>query len=122
MKMKQRKVVLAYKALLRLSEQRLPLPVAYGLYKAKKALDSAWQFQLEQEEKMIAECKGLIDGSGSVTFPDDAARLEYVQKAMELNEMETEIEAPGVILSADSGLNLTLNEIDALDGIVRIEG
>ena len=54
MKMNQRKVVLAYKALLRLSEQPLPLPVAYGLYKAKKALESAWQFQLEQEEKMIA--------------------------------------------------------------------
>ena len=122
MKMNQRKVVLAYKALLRLSEQPLPLPVAYGLHKAKKALESAWQFQLEQEEKMIAECKGVIDGSGSVTFPDDAARLEYVRKALELNEMETEIEAPGVILPADSGLNLTVNEIDALDGIVMIEG
>jgi hypothetical protein len=118
MKITQGKIVNAYRTLLRLSEQQLPLPVAYALYKAKKALDPQWQFQLEQEQKMIAECKGVVD-NGSVTFPSDDARLEYVKKALELNEMETEIEVPEIVLPEDSGLSLSMNEIDALDGIVK---
>ena len=39
--------------------------------------------------------------------------------ALELNAMETEIEVPEIVLPEDSGLSLSVNEIDALDGIVK---
>ena len=119
MKTTQGKIVNAYRVLLRLSEQQLPLPVAYALYKAKKALDPQWQFQLEQEQKLIRDCGAELHPDGTVTFPDDAARESYVAAALELNEMETEIEVPEIVLPEDSGLSLSVNEIDALDGIVK---
>jgi len=120
MKITQGKIVNAYRALLRLSEQQLPLPTAYALYKTKKALDPQWQFQIEQEQKLIRDCGAELHPDGSVTFPDDAARESYVAAVLELNAMETEIDLSAIVIPESGGLTLTVNELDALDGIVRI--
>lgn len=119
MKFTQKKLINAYRTLLRLSEQQLPLPMAYALYKVKKALEPQWQFQLEQEQKMVTECKGVVS-NGTVTFPDDDARLEYVRKATELSDMEVEVDIQETVLPENSELSLSMNEIDALDGFIKV--
>lgn len=121
MNITQGKAVSAYRTLIRLSEQPLPLPVAHGLYRARKALENAWQFQLEQEQKMVLECKGVITENNIINFPDDAARQDYVKRTMELSKMETEVELPVVSIPAGQNLALSINDIAALDGIVAIE-
>ncbi len=109
----------AYCSACRSSSCRFRWPTPCTRRRKPWILDPQWQFQLEQEQKLIRDCGAELHPDGTVTFPDDAARESYVAAALELNAMETEIEVPEIVLPENSGLSLSVNEIDALDGIVK---
>ena len=53
MNVTNRKIISAYKALLRLADQPLPLKGAFVLHQAKRALTPQWEFILDEEQKAI---------------------------------------------------------------------
>ncbi len=135
--MKQGKIIEAYKVLQRLSALPLPLTAAYGLHKLRNALQSQWDFQLEQEDKVIQECDGIVDENGIIHFPDDPprgeeanetndygkSREEFNKRINELSELDAEVTLPVVSLSINTpGMKLSMNDLAALDGFVEITG
>jgi hypothetical protein len=126
--MTQLEAVNAYKALSHLAVQTLPIKTAYALHKLRRALAPAWDFQVAQGTALIERYGGTIDG-GSVRFgqPDDPdaikRALAYSKEIAELNGLEAEAIPdlhPHVPL--DDNLVLTMQEVDALDGIVIFDG
>ena len=134
--MKQSKIIAAYRTLQRISAQPLPLNTAYSLHKLRLALQPQWDFQAAEENKILAECGGVVDPFGNVRFPDDPpAGVEpnetneygksfekFNKRLEELSELDTEVTVELVKLDAKAlKLNLSMNDISALDGLVEIE-
>lgn len=124
----QIEAVNAYKALSHLAVQTLPIKTAYTLHKLRRALAPAWDFQVTQETALIERYGGTVD-DGTIRFgqQDDPGAvkraLAYSKEVAELNSLEVEAIPdlhPRVPL--DDNLVLTMQEVDALDGIVIFDG
>lgn len=119
--MKQGKIVAAHKALLNLNEQRLSLTSAYAVYKLLKETQKAWDFQVEQEEKIFTKLKPKMEKKNNWKFatPDDAKSFADFMK--ELAEMESDIEIKPITIRLSEEISVTPSDINALDGFVTFE-
>ena len=123
--MKQIELVNAYKALSHLAVQTLPIKTAYAIHNLRRALSSAWEFQLAQEQTLLEKYHPTVEGNvlrfGDANNPEAVKRANaYARDLQELNNMEVDYDAHQVvrILLTDS-VALTANEIDALDGFAE---
>lgn len=120
--MKQGKIIDAYKALNKLSAYSLPIKTAYALHNLRTALKSAWDFQCEEEEKLIARLRPAADEDGNLTFANMEGKKEFLRVQHELCEQEQEIDFRPVTVGLLDGISMSANDIDALDGFVTFEG
>jgi len=134
----QNRVVTVYKVLLRIKALRAQLPalLSRDLYRLRLALTPLWGWQLEQEEAALAACGGAVTPEGVIVFSDDPAdgapemgkgRSEYIRRAMELAQTETDVEIGTVALPIKMdlglvpGLTLSDDDLTALEGIIDCE-
>lgn len=116
--MTQGNLIRAYKAVNALTEQRLPLPISYKLFKLKKSLQPVWDFQLQEEER-IFNLYPPTDREGNqykFATPEDAQGFREAFK--ELREMESDIEFKPLNLPMLESMNLSGEEIDALTDVI----
>lgn len=116
--MKQGKIIDAYKALNKLASCQLPIKTAYKLHKLRTALKSAWDFQCEEEGKLIEHLRPAVDADGNLTFATMEGKKEFLRVQHELSEQEQEIDYQPVVIGFSDGITLSANDIDALDGFV----
>lgn len=116
--MKQGKIIDAYKALSKLASCQLPIKTAYQLHKLRTALKSAWEFQCEEEGKLIERLHPVADADGNLTFATMESKKEFLRVQHELSEHEQEIDFQPVVIGFSDGITLSANDIDALDGFV----
>lgn len=116
--MKQGKIIDAYKALNKLASYQLPIKTAYQLHKLRTALKSAWDFQCEEEGKLIERLQPVADADGNLTFKNMEGKKEFLRVQKELAEQEQEIDFQPVTMELLDGITLSANDIDALDGFV----
>lgn len=125
--MKQETIIRAMKALNTLAAQSLPIKAACAIHRMRTQLRPAWDFQREEEEKLIARLQPAIDQAGTLTFatPEDAQIFR--DKIAEMNEMDAEgntlpegvpIHAVVLPVSALNGIQITANDVAALEGFV----
>ena len=116
------KIIDAYKALTRLSDQPLPLALAWQVHKAKLALSPAMEFFCQQEEKAVLQCGGRIGDAGAITFAEPGDKARFLEKARELSALETDVDLTPILMDASALPPLTLspNDLSALTGILRI--
>jgi len=115
--MKQFRIIKAYKALIKLGQQDLPIRLAFDLFKIKQALQPQWDFQVDEENKLAAGAK--VDADGTVTFntPEDADAFR--KKLSELNNIDVNLKVKPVRIPLSiPGAVLSMNDIEALDGFV----
>lgn len=116
--MKQGKIIDAYKALNKLASCQLPIKTAYQLHKLRTALKSAWDFQCEEEGKLIERLRPAVDADGNLNFATMEGKKEFLRVQHEIAEQEQEIDFQPVDVGFSDGITLSANDIDMLDGFV----
>lgn len=120
--MKQGTVIKAYKALLNISEQSLPLNLSYKVFKLKRMLQPCWDFQLEKEKEIFTNyTPESIDGS-NFKFDTPEKTKAFKESFDELANMDTDVEFQPIKIQISDKFNVSVNEIEALDGFVIFEG
>ena len=119
--MKQCKIIDAYKALSKLASCQLPIKTAYQLHKLRTVLKSVWDFQCEEEGKLLERLHPVSDADGNLTFKNMEDKKEFLRVQKELAEQEQEIDCQPVTVGFSDGITLSANDIDALDGFVTFE-
>ena len=116
--MKQGKIIDAYKALNKLASCQLPIKTAYQLHKLRAALKTAWDFQCEEEGKLIERLNPSATSDGNLQFKCMEDKQEFLRVQKELAEQEQEIDYQPVTVGFSDGITLSANDIDALYGFV----
>lgn len=116
--MKQYAIIKAYKALTKLGQQDLPIKLAFDLFKIKRALQTQWDFQVDEEAKLTAGT--TVNPDGSVTFetPEKAEAFRARLKELASIDVDLKIKPVQIPLSIP-GLKLSMDDIDALDCFVQ---
>lgn len=119
--MKQFQINKAYGALNKLANMQMPIRDAYNLYILAERIKPAYNFELEQEKKLIEKYAGVLNQStGAITFNDEETTLAFRNEMAELNNFDVDIELTPVPISMDSlaGQKITPIDIMCLDGFV----
>ena len=116
--MKQGKIIDAYKALSKLASCQLPIKTAFQLHKLRTALKSTWDFQCEEEGKLLERLRPAVDADGNLIFATMEDKKEFLRIQNEIAEQEQEIDYQPVVVGFLDGITLSANDIDALDGFV----
>lgn len=118
MKSTQGKAIKAYLALQTMGQNKLPSTTAYKLFRLKKALQDVVEFQTEEEKKLVDECGGTVTESGTIIIEDAEKRREYAEKRKELDGMECDVNYNQIKLSSAEIREMSINEMESLDGFV----
>lgn len=115
--MTQGKIIMAIKTLDKMKSQPMPLPLSYKLYKLRKTLQSHWDWQVEQETELM-NTFGEQTENGFTVKADKRAEWDSALSAI----IETDVEPDwtSVSIELDCGLNISVSDLEALDGFVTI--
>ena len=117
--MKQGKIIQAMKALNTLAAQALPIKTACAIHRMRVALRPAWEFQQEEEEKLLSRLHPMLNSNGSLDFKTPKDAQEFREKLKELADMEADgIAIQPINVATMEGIKLSANDIEALDGFV----
>lgn len=116
--MTQKQIVGAYRALEHLSRQALPIKTAYAMHKMRGKLKPLWDFQVEQEQKLLEELKPTPDGDDLVfASPEDSKR--WLDLLKDLAEIETDIKVDPIDVVMTDDMKVSMVDIEALDGFIN---
>lgn len=118
--MLQEKINRAYGSLMKLSNFNLPVKKAYAVYKLVQAVEGAYQFAFNEQQKYLAEFKGVPSEDGNIIFETPAECVAFKNKLEELNGVDVEISIDAVNLTEDDlgEQTLTPTDIFNLEGFV----
>ena len=119
--MKQAQIIKAMKALNNLAAQALPIKTACTIHRMRVALRPAWEFQQEEEEKLLNKLQPTSDEQGNLVFKTPQEAQKYRDLLKELGAMEAEgitIQPVELPMSTLDGIQITANEVEALEGFV----
>ena len=112
----QQRAVVAYGTLAGMG-QKVSGKTAFSLFKLKQTLRGIVDFQSEEEMKLVKKYGATVTDDGRILPGDDPEKFKKLLKEKaELNEMECEIDPAEIRL--DDIPEITMNEIEALDGFV----
>lgn len=117
--MKQQQIVNAYKVIQKYKEKELPLDISYGLFKLKKLLQPAWDFELEEEGKIFDKYHPTQGENNELTFASVEDKTNFAKDMASLLDMESDYDEDKVIIDFNNRLDLTLTDIEALDDFVQ---
>lgn len=117
----QSKAVVAYKTINKISGGNLPLPVAFALFKMKKKLAAQFEFQIEQEQKIIEECKASVDAEGNWTFESEEDKKAFVERLTEVSNMPVEIDIDPQTIPLNANIELSVEDMEALENFIEFE-
>lgn len=116
--MKHIEIINAYKATENLAAQRLPLPMAYKLFKLRDKLKKVYDFRVEEEQKLFEELHPQFEEGGRVRFETVEAREQFDERMAELNEMDEDGIEP-IELPMTDDMHLTPDEIQAILPVIH---
>lgn len=94
---------------------------ALHLFHLKNVLQENVNFLTEEEARLVEENGGVITDTGAIIIADPEKRKAYQQARKELGEMECEVHTDPVKVSLDKNEELTMEDIELLDGFVIFE-
>lgn len=116
----QGKAIQAYKVIEKLSGGNMPLPVAYKFFKMRKALMPQYEFQIEEERKLLEKC-GAIHQDGSWMFESEQGKNEFIELLDKIGKIEVDVDMEKQSISLDTNIELSIEDMEALDGFVNFE-
>ena len=113
--MKQLQINKAYGALNKLANMQMPVRDAYRLYLLTEQIKPSYNFELEQEKKLLEKYEGVLDqGSGTFKFKDRETMEAFGREMKELNDFDAEIEFDPVEISMDALGTQKLTPVDIM--------
>lgn len=116
----QGKTLNAYKALNSM-RKKVKGKDALALFHLKRIVQENVEFHGEEEKRIIESCGGVLLPGGTVVIEDPEKRMEFLKAQAELREMECELKTEPVTLSLDNNQDITMEEIEDLEGFVNFE-
>ena len=102
----------------RIGQSPMPSFAAYKLFRLKKKLKDAADFQTEQETKLVEEMGGQIGERGKVNFDDPEKYIQFAEKQKELSDMEYEVEGEKIGMYMTELPNLSVGDMETLDPFI----
>lgn len=118
--MKQAQIVTAYNIINKLSDKKINLSTAFQIYKLKNKLKEYYDFQFEEEKKLLDLYNGIID-NGSLNFSNQEDANKFVEEMQKIADIEQDLEISPVLLSCSENIQLSVNEIKQLEGFIVFE-
>ena len=120
--MKQQQIRNAYQIVeeMRNNGERYPLRVSDALFRVKKALQSQWEFQQEEVQKIYELYKPEQEGM-QLHFETPEKAEEFTKAVDELANLEVELDyvKPRINISLAETAGFTLAEREALDEFIE---
>jgi len=116
--MTQGDAVRAYGAITRMG-QKATGAAAFTLFRLKKGLQEIFEFQNEEEQKLVQQYGGQVIENSLVVIADKDQRAKFQAEVEKLHAMECDIQP--VTIPAAAIPEISLAEIEALDGFVIFE-
>ena len=116
----QQKAIAAFSTLTAL-RKKVKGKDALSLFRLKAALQINLDFQTEEEMKLVSEYGGRVTDDGRIIIENAEKRTAFQQAFAELGKLECEVSCDPVSVSLDKSPEITLEEIEALDGFVNFE-
>ena len=118
--MKQRQIIRAYKSMKKLADQDLPIKTAYRIHRMMMSMGPAWEFQREEEDKILRKLKPKVMENGRLEFSSPEDAQAFKNKLEEIGGMEAEgAEIHPIKMNMPDGTILSANDIDALTGFIE---
>ena len=128
MKTTQKQAAAAYRALQEIGTLPFPVRDALALLRAKKQLETAWEFQCQEEGKLAAAFRPQVkDGKYVMTYEradeeGEKRAREFAERMRELQELETEIAGePARVRVPGDEVRIRPETLAALEGFVEWE-
>ena len=94
---------------------------ALKLYKLKNRLKEHYDFQAEEELKLVTEYGGTIMDNGRVIVRDPDKRKDFAAAVQGLADMPCEVDADPVTVHVGQDSEITLADMEPLEGFVNFE-
>lgn len=120
MKITQGKAMAIIQAIDNVRKQAIPLEAAREIFRMKKALMSAQEFQYEQQDKYVKECNAHMDGNQVIFETGEQGKRDreiFLNKMLELAQMEQEFDIAPIQIKCDQ-LEISVEDLEILDGVV----
>lgn len=117
--MKQQEYVNAYKVIQKYEEEKLPLDIAYGLFKVKKLLQDQWDFEVAKEQEIFERYKPKTSETGMFTFASDEDQKHFTEEFTELLGMEIDNQFDKVKIDFGDRIEMSVADIEMLSGFVE---
>lgn len=130
MKVKQKEAIKAYKVFQKLNNQETSGAIALRIFKAMNALQSAWDFQLQEERKIFERHPNFDPSTGSISLKDKEIEeqeavdeLKAIDNELsEIANIDTDVDFEPFTISLDfESLKLSGQDIKNLSGFVDFE-
>lgn len=119
--MKQGDIIKAYKATAKLAEQKLPLTTAYKIFKLREQMKPAWDFQAQEEYKLMDEYHPEPGENGTVKFHSVEDRLAFEDKLQEIANMESDVEITPATLPLTDDIALTVGDLADMKPVITFQ-
>lgn len=120
--MKQGDIIKAYKALQKLTAEPLPIKIACKLHRLKVQLRTAWDFQREEEDKLIMKLRPEAQPDGRLTFQSEADCKLFKDQLAALADMDADdVKYDAVELPELADVRLSADDVEALEGFVSFQ-
>ena len=103
----------------KIGQSPIPSFAAYKLFRLKKKLADAADFQTEQETKAIAEMGGKVGDRGKVLFEEPEKYVEFAKRQKELSDMEYEFDGDKISMYMTELPNLSVGDMESLDAFIE---
>lgn len=121
MQLKNKQIVDAQSALGKMLNTALPVKQSYHIKKTLESIKKQSVFLEEQRTDLIK--KYGVEKNGNYSIPDDdlTARKKYFDEYKELLELEEEIDVRRLTLDELDRVELTANELESVEFMLKIE-
>ena len=121
--MKQGKIIAAYNTIenLRKQDVRYPSTVSMALFRTKKALEAQYEFQSEEEKKLVEELNPTQEDNGTLKFASEEDAQKFVNRMREINDIDVDLDYTKQKIKLRDEFGLTLDEIETLDPFIEFD-
>ena len=116
----QRQALSAYTAI-RDMGRKATGKAAFSLFRMKQRLKEVVEFQSEEELKLVEKFGGKVTEGGQILIADEEKKLQFLKEHRAFYDMVLDPPLETVTIRAEDLPEISLDEIEALDGFVIFE-
>lgn len=119
--MKQLEAVKAYKVLAALGTEKLPVNTAFALFKQKRALQPAYDFQAEQEKAIAERYNATLDDRGYYHADTEEHGKAMRDELTALSNNDCTLEIGCVDVDVPQDFKISMTDLETLEPFINFK-